>query len=116
MDTGAFLRNENAKLFKVFIPESIRGSKLPMNIEMVLKIKTNLKLNVIDPNGVRMIDPEDFVDDEIHFVRFESVYNEIEVNFSALMNIRNKLNNPEIEFNSWTITDFDRFLFDNPHV
>lgn len=87
-----------------------------MNVEMVIKLTTNLKLNVIDSNGVRMIKPEDFADPEIHFIRFESVFNEIELNFSALMNIRNKLNNPDVQFTGWTITDFDRYLFDNPHV
>lgn len=116
IDMSQILKNDNAKLFKVYVPKGIRGSTLPMNVEMVLKIKTNLKLNIIDPHGNALIHPDDYSDEEIHFVRFESVFNEIEMNFSALMNIRNKLNNPDIEFESWTITDFDRFLFDNSHV
>lgn len=63
-----------------------------------------------------MIHKEDYGDDEVHFIRFESIYNEIELNFSALMNIRNKLKQSDVDFAGWTITDFDRHLNDNPHV
>ena len=102
--------------YKVFLPKSLRERVLPMNVEMVVKLTTNLKLDVIDKNGYSMINTEDHSDDEIHYLRFESVYNEIELNPSALLNIRNKLNNSDVNFTGWTITDIDRYLNDNPHV
>lgn len=113
---GIDLLSKKASFFKIYIPKNIREKTLPMNIEMVLKITTNLKLNVVDRYGHSMIPEEDHPDKEIHFVRFESVFNEIEMNFSALMNIKNKLDKSDIQFTGWTITDFDRFLNDNPHV
>ena len=107
---------KQSDFFKIYIPKGLKEKTLPMNLEIVVKVTTNFKINIIDKYGRPLIASEDYGDNEIHFVRFESVFNEIELNFSALMNIRNKLRNAEVEFTGWTITDFDRHLNDNPHV
>ena len=107
---------KQSDFFKIYIPKGLKEKTLPMNLEIIMKFTTNFKINVIDKSGRALINQEDYGDNEIHFVRFESVFNEIEFNFSALMNIKNKLRNAEVEFTGWTITDFDKWLNDNPHV
>lgn len=45
--------------FKIYMPEvKSLGDILPMNFEMLLRIETNLKLNVIEKDGTSLI-PKD---------------------------------------------------------
>ena len=74
-DLNFFLKNN--KLFKIYVPKNIREKTLPMNVEMVVKFTTNFKLNITDPEGNSLIPADDYADNEIHFVRFESVFNEV---------------------------------------
>ena len=113
---GGMLGKENSKFYKIYVPQDIRNALIPMNLDFVFKISTNLKLNVIDSSGKYLINYDDFEDEEVHFVRFESLFTEMEFNIQSLLNIRKKMMNGNIEFSNWTITDFDRCLFDNPHI
>jgi len=83
-----------------------------VNLEMLLKVKTNLKLNAINPaTKEHLISSKDQSSDEIHFVKFEGRYPEFELSAESIRNRKN-----QIEFSEWTIVDFDNFLKGNPHV
>ena len=84
---------------------------------MVLKVKTNLKLNLSahDNPLAKMIGPTKIRDEEIHFIRMEGRYPKIEISLAELIwkkNTQRKFT----DFEDWTITDFDDFLKGNPHV
>lgn len=41
--------------FQIFMPEIRLGSILELNMQMTIKIRTNLKLQIIDKNGNKLI-------------------------------------------------------------
>lgn len=92
------------------------NSKLKLNIEVVIKFKTDYKLNVFDENKNSMIPYSAKNNSEIHYVRFESLWKELNLSFKELSNFRKGLSVGELDFADWTITDFDRVLYDNPHI
>ncbi len=65
---------KNVENFDVYMP-SIKtlGDELTLNFEMLLRIETNLKLNVIDHKGKSFISDQEKFEDEVHFVRLEAI-------------------------------------------
>ena len=51
--------------------------KLEMNLEVIAKLRTNLKLNAIDKSGNALIPKQDYHDSELHMMRFEANYKTI---------------------------------------
>ena len=84
------------------------GDQLTLNFEMLLRIETNLKLNLIDQNGKSLIDDKDKLDEEVHFLRFESVYSTYEIHLKTLWRlIKESMGKGDLQFSNWTITDID---------
>lgn len=82
-----------------------------LTIEMIVKFKTNYKLNLFSKTGDKLISNKDAKDEEVHFVKFEGMYPEFELSPDAL---RKSMQN--FAFSDWTIVDFDNFLKGNPHI
>ena len=78
-----------------------------MTLELDLRIKSNLKLSLLNKNG-KVNQVNDPKSEEIHFIKFEGV-----------MPRRTKEEKQFLrqlwDFENWTITDFDNYLEGNPH-
>ena len=75
--------------YQIYAPEQAYSKTGPgymsLNIEFLLKIQTNLKLNVIDLEGNSMIDGKQAVSDtEIHFIKVESILEKYEIKLSII--------------------------------
>ena len=84
-----------------------------LTIEVLMKIKTNFKLNLKSSveGEDKLIPRSKELEDEIHFVKFEGFYPSFELTLEAMSGaVKNK------EFKDWTIVDFDYFLKGNPHI
>ncbi len=93
------------------------GDILPLNFEMLIRVETNLKLNLIDKDGLSLIPSNEIMQDEVHFLRFESVVNEYTISFKTIWQLLKEMKNrPPLQFSNWTITDLDDFLKGNPHI
>ena len=44
-----------------------------MNLQLIIRFESNLKLNIIDKDGTPMIPEDNSDENEVHFVRFETV-------------------------------------------
>jgi hypothetical protein len=109
--------NRNKENFEIFMPDHKVGDVLTLNFELLIRIETNLKLNVKHRDGTYLINQEDHMKDEIHFMRLESVVNSFEIRFSTVFKLLKEIfTKPELKFESWVITDFDNFLNGNPHI
>jgi hypothetical protein len=52
---------------------------MPLTFEMLLRVETNLKLNLIDLEGRPLIPESEIKDDEVHFVKFESLISNFDI-------------------------------------
>ena len=106
-----------ANLLIIMPPQhKVIGGSINLNVEAQVRMKTRCKLNVKDPEGNVMIEDGDQYDKEYHYVQFESVAAKIDAKLSALMELRKKFMNFDLEFDDWTITDLDNELLGNPHL
>ena len=80
-------------------------------IEVVLRITTNYKLNLKNPDGTKLIPSGKERDEEVHFVKFEGIYPEFEL---SLESVQKAMSN--VGYRDWTIVDFDNFLKGNDHL
>ena len=84
------------------------GDILTINFEMLLRIETNLKLNLIDKDGKSLISDKERYEDEVHFVRFEAICASYELKVSTLWRmLKESRSKIDLEFSNWTITDLD---------
>ncbi len=60
------------------------GEKLSLNFELLLRIETNLKLNLIGTDGKSLLTEDDKDEEEVHFLRVESVTGEYEIRLSTV--------------------------------
>ena len=111
-----FISSEKTKVLKVFTPPNFFNQKWPANMAIVVKIATNHKINVMNDQGEYLIKPNDYIEDEVHFIRFESLIYELNFDLSAFTKMREELSGGDISFSDWTITDIDRCLLDNPYI
>lgn len=120
VESGFFYSKDKQKRdnFDMYMPEmKSLGEKLTLNFEMVIRVDTNLKLNMVGRDGKALISPDDFDEEEIHFMRVESVCNEFEISPKTVFRmIKEMFSKKQLNFRDWTITDFDDFLKGNPHV
>jgi hypothetical protein len=74
---------KNVENFDLYMPEvKSLGDHLTLNIEMLLRIETNLKLNLIDRKGKSLL--PDINEEEVHFVKFEAIISTYELQLSTL--------------------------------
>jgi hypothetical protein len=93
------------------------GDKLTLNFEMLIRIETTLKLNPIYKDGIGLIKDHEKDDEEVHFVRFESVVQAYEIRMGSILRLFKELiKKPDLQFSNWTITDIDQHLNGNPHI
>jgi hypothetical protein len=84
-----------------------------LNIDLVLRVRTNLKLCLIESDGTKSVPANKLREEEVHFIRIEGKYPSHMVDILMKRNIGDKKLS---DFEDWTITDFDDFLKGNPHV
>lgn len=77
-------------IFKLFMPRNITyNDDLFVTFEMVLRAETNLKLDLIDLNGNRLIkDPKET---EVHFIKLESVVDRISLSLGSIFKTLKKV-------------------------
>jgi hypothetical protein len=90
------------------------GYELPIINEMLVSVRTNLKLDIIEKNGSRLVDDKD--EEEMHYIKMESYLGESFVTssedaVSLITSIRDKSS-----YKGWVITDIDNHLHGNPLV
>ena len=82
-----------------------------LTIEMIIKFRTNFKLNLFSKDGSKLISNDAMRDEEVHYVKFEGAYPEFEFSPESLKKSLSTFN-----FKDWTIVDFDNYLQGNPHI
>ena len=98
-----------------------KDSFYSVNVTLLLRIKSSLRLNLIDADGKKMIE-EDDQSEEVHFMQVEKEFEKFAINMSSIKRLfqaffrmkRQAEDNPEMQ--GWTVTDFDYHLSGNPHV
>ena len=113
--TSSFMNKPN---FKSFTPTNTDfpdiPNYLPMTMQVLVKIESKIKLNLIDHEGESMI--QDSESKEIHFMLLESVTDRYELSWRVLKKIFNKFRKPKLAFEDWVLVDFDNCLKGNPIV
>lgn len=87
---------------------------LPMTMQILLRVDSKVKLNLIDHEGQSMI--QDAESKESHFMLLESVTDRYELNWRVIKKVFNKFRKPKLEFEDWVLVDFDNCLKGNPIV
>ena len=69
---------------RTYIPAELQwNDKLTMNMQLCVKVTTPVKLSLIsEKEGTSLIAPEDEMATEVHFVQFEGIHKDYEVNWS----------------------------------
>jgi hypothetical protein len=108
--------------FKTYTPTNINPTDggpeyMPMTMQLLLKIETNLKLNLIDNDGHSMISEYgESGSKETHFMLVESITDRYELNWKVIKKVFNRFRNPSLQFEDWVLVDFDNCLKGNPIV
>lgn len=102
--------------FTFYMPtEKDLGEILSLNFEVTIRVKTNLKLNLVDKEGNSLV--QDPMEKETHYIKFESVANRYPLSFKTVWKLITELGKTnDLTFEDWTITDFDNCLNGNPHI
>eukprot|EP00347_Sterkiella_histriomuscorum_P005146 403357719 len=109
---GARRKAENISFYTRDFKEY--GQILSMNVELIIRIESNTKLNLIDKHKNHLIQDED--EKEVHFMRLESVTSEYPIQLSTLWKIVSEYFKKDMKFKQWVLTDFDNCLNGNPHI
>ena len=83
---------------------------LEMNLQLLVRYETSLKLNLIDSKGEPMIKESEKRDREVHFLLLECTTDKYELNWNIFKKIWSNYRKPALKFENWTITDFDDCL------
>lgn len=67
------------------------GEKLPLTFKLLVRIETPLKLNLRLKDGSSLISEGKELDEEVHFVAFESVIEEFELSFGTVFKLMKEL-------------------------
>ena len=108
--------------FKTYTPTIINPNDggpnyLTMTMQLLLKVDTKLKLNLIDNEGHSMISEYgESNTKETHFMLVESITDRYELNWRVLKKVFNRFRNPSLQFEPWVLVDFDNCLNGNPIV
>lgn len=88
--TNSFLRKK-AGNFRSYMPAAEHFGEdlnsLSMNLQLLVRFETSLKLNIIDHNGESMILPEDRLKNEFHYLQFECTTDNYELNWSLIKKV-----------------------------
>lgn len=106
--------------FKTYTPTIINPNDggpdyMPMTMQLLLKIESKIKLNLIDNDGKSMISEYGESDTkETHFMLVESITDRYELNWRVIKKVFNKFRSPSLKFEEWVLVDFDNCLKGNP--
>lgn len=91
-----------------------------MNKNYLLRIESDLQLDLVDPQGNGLLSEEEKTDRISHYLRFESEFMKEEFTFENASKLNEGLKQgviPEdVRMKDWTVTDLDDFLEGNPHI
>jgi hypothetical protein len=94
---NSFLK-KNSGNFRSYMPSSnVIGSEitsLSMNLQLLVRFETSLKLNIIDHNGDSMIPYEDKHNKEFHYLQFECTTDDYELDWGLIKKIFGNFRNP----------------------
>ena len=99
------------------------GSYLTCNVTLKLRIETNIKLNLQTMEGLPLIDTNskdgnghEADSTEVHLMQFEAVTDRFNLKFpSIIKEMWHSRMKAHLEFQDWTLVDFDNNLSGNPH-
>jgi hypothetical protein len=57
------------------------GDLLPMNVQFKIRLETNIKLQIIDNDGNKLIPDDKLKDPEVHFLQFEATTAQYPISF-----------------------------------
>ena len=57
---------------------------MPTNLQLLVRFESNLKLNIIDKDGTSMISEDQIDEKEVHFVKFETVTDRMELGWGVI--------------------------------
>lgn len=87
-----FFARKNVENFEMYMPDTSKMSDyLPLNFELLLRVETNLKLNLIYPDGRSLIAEREVEEDEVHFIKFEGTVTKYELTFSTIFKLLREL-------------------------
>ena len=112
--TGLYEMSHGRKNLRAFIPENVSwGDKLPMNMQILVRIESNIKLNLFTQEGQALI--EDPAETEVHYMQLEAMQTAYTIAFPTFFKeLWRERRNKMPVFKNWTITDFDHCLRGNP--
>ena len=105
--------------FEMYMPSlKAYGDYLPLNMELLIRVETNLKLNLIDHAGKSLIPESEKEDDEVHFIKLECTLTKYQIDLRTIFKMLKELitRSKDLQFSDWTVTDFDHYLNGNPHI
>ena len=106
---------KNRPNFRTYTPsDKTDMGFMTMNLQLLVEIETNVKLNLIDHEGKSMI--QEPLDKEVHLVLFETVTDRYDLGLKVFKQLFNKFWRPTLQFEEWKIVDFDHCLGGNPHT
>ena len=114
------MKNRRKDLSVYFPNNCVYGEELKNIMMFMLRIETNLKLNLVDFEGQSMIDTSDEAEvrkKEVHFLQVESVHDRRKVQVSLFWSLLLKRftgQQDAMMFEDWMITDLDDTLRGNP--
>ena len=75
------LMRRNTPNFQFYMPDyKFLGDEMTINFEVTAKIKTNLKLNIIERDGSKLLLDDE--EEEVHFVKFEAICSRVQIKLS----------------------------------
>lgn len=102
--------------FRTYVPSEMTQNQeeMTMNQQLLVKIKTDVKLNLILDDGKAMIADRD--SKETHFVLFESVTQRYTIGWGIFRQLWDRMRARDLVFENWVIVDFDNCLNGNKHT
>jgi hypothetical protein len=108
------------KRFTAYTHEKITwGSQMTINMQLLLRVRSSIKLGATSREGYELIDTSDRKATEAkedHFMQVETVVNTYKIDYLLVKQFFKQWRDPTWEFNNWTITDFDHTLKGNPII
>jgi len=110
---------------KIYIPNFEQAPYIPLNIQLLFKIETKLKLNLISEDDQSMYPESQKQEIEVHYMQIETITEKTNLKAPdiSLKGIKDKMYTFLFESRDisekeqeWIITDFDYCLEGNPYT
>jgi hypothetical protein len=112
---SSFTKKPNFKTYQPTNAGPDGPNYMPMNMQLLVRVDSQVKLNLIDSDGNSMISQYgENSSKESHFMLLESITDRYELNWRVIYKVFNKFRNPSLTFEEWVLVDFDNCLKGNP--